>query len=116
LKGEVIKMPKSFNDRIQVYSTKAGTQYVRPSDVIMSEQYEKESKLIKELFKESHCDTPAAYVLKEKLVPVIETMTVEYKCGCVVSCGGLFEPQDASLTCDKHGEELKRVVRTTEYR
>lgn len=43
-------MSKHFTDSLKVHSTRDGTQYVRPSDVVMSEQFKQDSAAIRELF------------------------------------------------------------------
>ena len=44
---------KKFRDKIPVHSTKLGTQYVRPSDILMNEDAKKEIRLINEAFVKS---------------------------------------------------------------
>lgn len=44
---------RGFRDKLHVYGTKAGSQYVRPSDVIMSEEAKEDIRLIREVFGKS---------------------------------------------------------------
>jgi hypothetical protein len=44
---------KKFRDKVPVHSTKAGSQFVRPSDILLSEEVKKDMNLIREAFKQA---------------------------------------------------------------
>jgi len=41
---------KIFRDKVRVYSTKAGSQYVRPGDVILSKEVKEDIRTIQRVF------------------------------------------------------------------
>ncbi len=67
------KKVRGFRDKLHVYSTKAGSQYVRPSDVILSEDGKAAIRTISKVFGKSAQNgfltlNPAAETTSEKKV------------------------------------------------
>ena len=61
-------------DTIKVYNTRDGTQYVRPSDVVMSEKFKRDCEGIRKLFDEMKAETKSIDQIRANTMPLVYRM------------------------------------------